>query len=335
MTLRFMPAAVLAVAMLLSARASALVVVPPATNANTSAPADDPGWQNVGDRGVYLGNRWVITANHVGAGTTNFAGVGSFAAVSGSAVRLQNPTGQSLSMFTDLLLFRLASDPGLPALSIASSPAPVGDAVTLIGNGRSVPPSAAETHWSVTADPMNPMHYIWTEVPTGGDASGYKSTIVGQKLWGTNLVEDDEPLFSQMDADHTVVANSGNGDVISLFTDFDDPNAVGGGATPSEAQAQGGDSGSAAFHKNGANWELAGITHAIALFTDQPNLTAVYGDLTFFADLSAYRSQILAITAVPELPACLLLLAPATAATVSRLCRKAPNSGRSNEIGKT
>ena len=39
---------------------------------NTTAPADDPGFANVGNRGgltgVYLGRRWVLTANHVGEG---------------------------------------------------------------------------------------------------------------------------------------------------------------------------------------------------------------------------------------------------------------------------
>jgi hypothetical protein len=308
MRLRLFLAAAASCCVFLPEKATALVVVPPASNVNTSAPADDPGWANVGDRGVYLGNRWVITANHVGPGTTNFAGVGSFAAVSGSSVRLQNPTGQGLTTFTDLVLYRLAADPGLPSLSIAGSSAPIGASVTFIGNGRSVPASATETHWSVAQDPNNAMHDIWTEVPSGGDASGYKSTIF-QKEWGTNRVEDDEPLFNEMDANHSVVANSGNGDVISLFSDFDDPNAAGSDATASEAEAQSGDSGSGVFYKDGSTWELAGITHAIGLYTDQPAFTAVYGDLTFFADLSAYRDQILAITAVPEASAGLLVLA--------------------------
>jgi hypothetical protein len=37
---------------------------------NTTAPASDPGWSNVGDRGglsaVYVGNGWVLSAGHVG-----------------------------------------------------------------------------------------------------------------------------------------------------------------------------------------------------------------------------------------------------------------------------
>src|SRR4051812_18029153 len=169
------------IACALTAPVQALVVAPPATNDNTSAPVDDPGWVNVGDRGVYLGDRWVITASHVGAGATYFPGVGSFASIVGSEVRLQNPVGQGLSTYTDLLLFRLATDPGLPPLSIAASSAPAGGMVTLIGDGRSVTPSASETQWQVAPDPQNANSLVWNEVPSGGNASGYISTM-SQKL---------------------------------------------------------------------------------------------------------------------------------------------------------
>jgi len=297
---------------------AALVVVPPSTNDNTSAPADDPGWLNVGNRGIYLGNRWVLTAFHVGAGTTTFPNVGTFSAVSGSEVRVPNPTGQTLSTFTDLLLFRLASDPGLPPLTLSSATPAVGSSLTLIGDGGAVnsTPPTMETHWIVTDDGSG--GFTWTETPTGGDAHGYKSTTA-RKLWGTNVVEDDEAIFDDMDADHTIVASTSpaNGDVISFFTDFDDPNDPGDPndpfdeATPSEAQALSSDSGSAVFVKEGANWVLAGVTHAILLFEDQPDVgfTAVYGNLTLAADLAAYRNQILAITAIPEVSSFVLLTA--------------------------
>ena len=60
---------------------------------NTNAPADDPGWANVGvlgiGNGVYLGDRWVLTAAHVGAGEIVLAGT-TYAAEDGSAVQLTN-----------------------------------------------------------------------------------------------------------------------------------------------------------------------------------------------------------------------------------------------------
>jgi hypothetical protein len=283
-------------------RAAALVVAPASTNNNTSAPIDDPGWLNVGNRGVYIGNRWVLTAFHVNAGTTTFNGVGTFAAVPGSAIRLNNPTGLGLTAQTDLVMYRLTTDPGLPALSIAPTTAPIGGNVVLIGSGASVTPSTGETHWNVTGSSPN---YTWTETPTGTSAHGYKSNQTGVKLWGANIVENDDAFFAETDVDapnHTVEANSGFGDVISLVTEFDKTGLTGGLTNNSEAQALSGDSGSGVFYKDGANWTLAGITHAIAGFEDQPSLgtTAVFGNLTFFADLSRYRDQILAIAAVPE-----------------------------------
>ncbi|HXV37507.1 MAG TPA: hypothetical protein VEC18_10175, partial [Myxococcota bacterium] len=57
---------------------------------NTSAPADDPGWAHVGTRNnlsvVYLGRRWVLTANHVGVGNVTIDGQ-TYSPVPGSAVQ--------------------------------------------------------------------------------------------------------------------------------------------------------------------------------------------------------------------------------------------------------
>ncbi len=287
---------------------------PPATNNNVTAPADDPGWLNVGDNGVYLGNRWVLTASHVGAGPIVFADVGTFGAVPGSEVRLHSPTDSSAP--TDLLLFRLAADPGLPALRIATSTVPAGDLVMYIGDGAEVTPSAMETHWQVVQTSSNPNRYSWTEVSSGGNAHGYLETTGGQKMWGTNRV----------DLDHTVPISTGSGVVITLYTDFDRPGVLNSEATPSEAQGLAGDSGSAAFHKNGSTWELAGLIHAIGTFTDQPfgaeGLSAVYGNLTYFADLSAYESQITAVTGIPEASGWLLLGVATIAAGMPRLLTK-------------
>jgi hypothetical protein len=296
--------AILACASAPTRHASALVVAPPATNNNISAPVDDPGWLNVGDRGIYLGNQWVLTANHVGAGPTVFPGVGTFAAAPGSSVRLHNPTGMGLSADTDLLLFRLMSDPGLPMLSIASSTPAVGATLVLIGDGGAVTPSTAETRWQVT--PSSP-NFTWSEVTSGGNAHGFEANA-SMKLWGTNRVENDEALSltlnprHTMDPDHTIPVNSGSGDVISMITDFDDPDDALSDPTASEAQALTGDSGSAIFSKENGNWVLAAVTHAIFVFEDQPQLglSAVYGNLTLGADLASYRHQILSVTAIPE-----------------------------------
>jgi hypothetical protein len=89
-------ALLLLLTLVLSHRASALVLESGGGSTNTSPPADDPGFANVGIRGstsaVYLGNRWVLTANHVGAGDIVFAGVTYLALVSSTPSVNQNVT---------------------------------------------------------------------------------------------------------------------------------------------------------------------------------------------------------------------------------------------------
>ena len=67
---------------------------------NTTAPPDDPGFSNVGIVGsgtaVYLGFGWVLTATHVGAGSTLFNNAW-YNEVPGSAVQLANPTPHLLA----------------------------------------------------------------------------------------------------------------------------------------------------------------------------------------------------------------------------------------------
>jgi hypothetical protein len=321
-----------AISCLASQRARALVVVPPGVNDNTSAPADDPGWANVGSAGVYIGNRWVLTAYHVdtmGALTSiNFPGVGAYAVEPGSAVRLDNPSGMGLTAKTDLAMFRLTTAPPLPALSISSTTPAVNATVTMIGNGRSVQPGDAETHWTVTGTDPN---FTWTPDPMG-DVHGYESGAA-RKLWGTNLIEDDEPFFTEMDANHTTAVDFGYGHLISLITEFDKSGETNGAATASEAQALGGDSGGGVFLKNGATWELAGIINAIDSFEDQPSASAVYGNLTLSADLSAYRSQILSIAAVPELGGLALVGVAAVVANATCFLRSARRPKCSSAAG--
>jgi hypothetical protein len=159
-------ALLLLLTLVLSHRASALVLESGGGSTNTSPPADDPGFANVGIRGstsaVYLGNRWVLTANHVGAGDIVFAGV-TYGAVPGSAVQISNPAPPD----ADLLVFRIFGDPGLPDLALVSSTPSVNQNVTLIGYGKG---RNTTTSWS------------------GIDGWTWDSTY--QMRWGTNRIHD-------------------------------------------------------------------------------------------------------------------------------------------------
>lgn len=285
--------------------AQAVLILSADGSGNTTAPPDDPGWANVGVRGggngVYLGDRWVLTVAHVGAGSIALAGT-TYAAEPGSAVQLTNAGASGRSATTDLMLYRLATEPvGLAPVTIAATQPVVGTAVTMIGSGRA---RGAFTEWSVNQS-VTP--WVWTEVSSGGDFVGYKTTSTRQMRWGTNTIAANDLWVRASDLNPPLDVKS----VATLFeAEFE----------TSEAQAVNNDSGGAVFAKNGGSWELAGMIFDVSGFSGQPSpaFTAVIGNDTFSVDLAYYRPQIMAI--VPE-PAGSLLLAIAAAALACRATR--------------
>jgi hypothetical protein len=304
----------------------------------------DPGFDNVALSGgyIYLGDGWILSARHVGynpasgitfqtaSGPVTYHMAGArvanngtlipgpyytdygFAWSTGHMFAVSNPSsitqesGQpfALSPYTDLQLFRINGDPGLPELTIASQPMPnnftAGTApeVMLIGNssGR----AQDETHWNVTGTSPN---VVWTTTTGTGDRQGYVSNGVAAKRWGTNRLSDPASFpspspFSAVVSNTTGVLPLATGvgaisrDIIVNTSQFDPSSQT--GATPFESQAIGGDSGAAVFHKrNGNQWELSGIVNARLTFEGQPSPTAVYGNATLFADLSYYNQDYL------------------------------------------
>ncbi|HEY8153602.1 MAG TPA: trypsin-like serine protease [Myxococcota bacterium] len=254
----------LALVLLSTARAEALILDSADPTPTTSPPADDPGWNHVGDvggglTGIYLGNGWVLTANHVATSNSEFQGVW-YPYVPGSDVQLLNPDLTP----ADLKVFRIDPSPNLPLLRIrATTPpeAPVVTNVTMIGRGLW---RGATTSW------MGHGGYLW------GTANG--------KRWGTNRVY--ETGFA--------------GGSWTISTDF---TKVTMGGTTHEAQGATGDSGGALFIKNGSNWELAGVLFAIGPYSGQPDSTALYGkvtqpigNITYAIDLAVYRDQLIEAT---------------------------------------
>lgn len=269
MSLRASIVAALVLASVASAPAGGVLIDSRDGDANTGPPPDDPGWAYVGRQGqltaVYLGDGWVLTANHVQVEgvTSSFLGVEHQPRVE-TRKRILNPDGTP----TDLQVFRIATHPDLAPLPIRAAPPAVGDAVVMIGYGGDR--GAERRDLFAPADVRDG----WEWLP------GTHSM-----RWGTNLV-------SATGLDVTV-----QGAAVRHFTTHFDR----GLPTPYEAQATPGDSGGAVFIKRDGGWELAGIMFAsdsprppfehVAVLSMPPRQPI----RTYSVDLAHYRQRILEI----------------------------------------
>jgi hypothetical protein len=262
----------------LSATARGVVVSSIFEDPTLLAPGNDPGWNNVARlsnaSAVYLGNRWVLTANHVTDGPVRFTDGRVFNVSVGSKVGIKNAGGQLGSATADLRMFRLADDPGLPALEIAASSPEAGTVVTMIGAGFDRAPELIG--WNVNG--LNQ----WSEVLlTRANRNGFKLLDASHMRWGVNQA-----------LGGTSFVPSSNTFVFS--TRFDKP------GIPFEAQAVAGDSGGGVFEFVDGGWKLAGIMITVQTLASQPAWTTVFGQSTNAADLSMYRDQILDLVNKPE-----------------------------------
>lgn len=234
--------------------AKAVIIASGDGTGNTTAPFGEPGWSHVGKygglTGVYVGNGWLLVARHTGLNDIELAGI-AHRSVDSSYVAV-DPPGNA-----DLAMIRIESDPGLPDLSISSTP-PSGN-ILLVGQGKN---RGAGVDW----DP-DPFDDGWAWAP-------------GAELrWGTNVVNA------------TSIPIDTGFQTITFATDFSETNQ-----TAHESVAVLGDSGGAVFLHDGSG-ELAGIMLVVATFAGQPAATSLFGNVTYAAQLSDYRSEILAIRA--------------------------------------
>ncbi len=113
-----------------------------------------PYWEHVVSLGnysaVYLGERWVLTAGHVGVGDVVIRGQ-RYKALPDSEIDLR--TG---FLSADLALFRIERDPGLAAVALPLARPAVGDGALLLGWGRA---AGDDLEWR-----GRPGHY-WAQGP--------------------------------------------------------------------------------------------------------------------------------------------------------------------------
>lgn len=273
--------AVLLAALLGAAPAGALAIVSGFGASHSSPPAELAGvWDQLGSVGIstaiHLGDGWVLTAGHVGPGPVTLGGT-SHAAVAGSVVQITNGDGSD----ADLVLFQIENPPPAGLLSVAPVSPALGDTLFMVGAGlgRTPAPGFWDSGWS----PVLP----GTEVFTGWELSA-----PAELRWGTNLVDA-----------AGIPVSYGSWTTQMLVAGFD---AAGLG---SEAMAARGDSGGAVFAIVNGQVTLVGVMLAIAGFPGQPADTAVFGNATYMADLSAYRDQISGVVSLVPEPGTLLLVA--------------------------
>lgn len=251
---------------LLCTTATTFAIVDANSTTNTSDPGGGVPWANVGSvngaSGIYIGNGWVLTAAHVGAGPIAFDS-GTFQP-DGRVIRLKNPD----TSLADMLLYHLVLTPGLPDSVISSSTPAVASLVDLVGYGR-IRGSAEQSYSS-----------------EDGPKFGFNWSANGIKSYGTNQIQSGVETLTVFGA------GSFRGFILdftptpTLFTP--PPPFVN---TVREAQVATGDSGGAVFYKNGATWELAGMIEALASFV-YPLPASVYGDESWVMDLPTYKTQI-------------------------------------------
>jgi hypothetical protein len=243
---------------------------------NTALPAGIPVAKNVAHlssaSAVYLGNRWFITANHVTESTSLTLTDGrSFLLVSGSDTTLQNPS--TIAGTPDLRMVRLADDPGLPALDIATTTPAASSLVMMMGAGL-------DRGTNIVGWTRNQFGtYAPAPIPNASQI-GYNLQSTSHMRWGFNRVEP---------GGLTTTSSTQ-----TFHTKFDR------GALPAEAQAASGDSGGGVFQLNGGVWQLTGIMDSTQNFFSPGSNISVYGDQTYIADLATYRSQIETILSHPD-----------------------------------
>lgn len=232
---------------------------------NTSASSDP--WQRMGTKTpcppacglsfVYLGNGWMITANHVGPSDVLMTSGETYPALPGSEVRIGGNA--------DLLVFRIAGNPKLPALpilEIVQTTPSIGTPVVMVGRGRNRGDCIA-----------------WSSPQQEYCVDGYEWAPGATMRWGTNRVADPaaaEPVPTNF--------------IVTDFSNSQDPQATG-----DEAQAVVGDSGGAILIQEGPIWKLAGVVFTVSVAEGQPPQTSFFGNLTYAADLASYRDEIVSI----------------------------------------
>lgn len=236
----------------------ALIIYGQIDPSNTTDPGGGAPWSYVARldvhgspdaSGVYLGNGFILTANHVNTPTSVYLN-GQSHAVDSSFAPLRVGT-------TDMKLIRIVEGPSVVPLDLAgSSDNELNKPATLIG-------------WGVgKATEIQGQGWNWAD----------RSTSI--QRWGLNRT---------LSALHQVNDPNGLGTYASLQTRFDAPMLLSSADSQNEAAATLGDSGSGMFQQFGTanTWKLSGLTSAVttngqSLYDRNPSAPGNQPDTNFF-----------------------------------------------------
>ncbi len=237
---------------------------------NTSVLGSNPFWSNVARMSsasaVYLGNRWVITANHVSAAPVRFGDGTTLQIVPGSDVVLKVPASTTTN--ADLRMFRVTADPGLSAVTIPTASPTAGTTVMMIGAGFDRDPT--EIGWTIAANG------VWKLAPIPlASLAGFNVQSSSHMRWGMNTIDS-----SQLSTINNTLTFSTRFDSFGL---------------PFEAQGAVGDSGGGVFRLLDGTWQLAGLMESVTPLAGQPSGTVLFGNHTLSANLPSYRDQIVSL----------------------------------------
>lgn len=232
---------------------------------NDTAPVSDPGWDRVGmvgtnGTGVYLGNGYVLTTQHVASKNILVIGGETFNRLSTDSGLILSNDNPGLTASTDLHLFRVA----VPEGSILHGLDPLAISDTLYGGSN----------------------LVGTVIGTGRTQLSQTASSIGGG-WGFNVGNDTsrQKRWALLEAGQAETVESFAQDVVAFRATFTN--------TFNDAQAVQRDSGSPLFFDTGSGFELGGLVFGAGVFNNQPNNTALFNNVTFIADLAEYRDQIL------------------------------------------
>lgn len=288
---------------------------------NTSPPADNPGFSNLSlaapnldnKRGVYLGDGLFLTVVHDDISLPYVKiGNGVFPVIPGSTVDLVNPSsfGSSsvangkLTPLSDLRLYRLGidattglspedMDPAIRRISLATRlPNTATEQLTMIGKGYVRTLNAAnttngQTYYNAAGGVItNPAS--WPTATYRGFEYGDPPTLPRPWQWGTNYRSTATPSGMIKVGENVLIEVPNLRDTVGFVVRFDES------GLPDEAQGARGDSGGPVFWKDGDEWVLAGLMHAVFPANNNNNLIGAFGSFTAISDLSysTYSTQI-------------------------------------------